>query len=248
MTGQAAVDTATTWLASWDRQQESYIPHREARFDFLTSVITAAGGTTARVLDLGCGPGSLLVRLCRSYPDTVLVGIDYDPVLLTIAAALLPNTTLLDADLRRPGWQTAAEGLSPYDMVVSCTALHWLSAKEIVGTYAAAFALLRPGGLILNADTMPITGGPALSGLLATALGATSDTSPWNHWWQGLGSERAYEPQLAERDQRQRAYPRTGEFITDARWHQNALRANGFDEAAVIWRTGHEAIVAGRRP
>ncbi len=239
MTGQA-----TMWLESWDRQQESYIPHREARFEFLASVITAVGGITARVLDLGCGPGSLLVRLRRTHPEALLVGVDFDPVLLTIATTLLPDTTLLDADLRGPDWVAAAATRGPYDLVVSCTALHWLSAKEIARVYASALRLLRPGGLLLNADTMPITGRPALSGLLAT----TSDSTAWNQWWQALESARAYEPQLGERSRRQRAHPRTAEFITDARWHQNALQANGFDEAAVIWRTGHEAVVAGRRP
>ena len=57
-------DTARDWIERWDRQQEESLPDREDRF---TALIDAVEEGTGRpdplVLDLGCGPGSLAVRL-----------------------------------------------------------------------------------------------------------------------------------------------------------------------------------------
>ena len=63
-------DTARDWIERWDRQQEESLPDREDRF---TALIDAVQEGTERpdpiVLDIGCGPGSLavrlLARLCR---------------------------------------------------------------------------------------------------------------------------------------------------------------------------------------
>ena len=57
-------DTARDWIERWDRQQEESLPDREDRF---TALIDAVEEGTGRpdplVLDIGCGPGSIGVRL-----------------------------------------------------------------------------------------------------------------------------------------------------------------------------------------
>ena len=62
-------DTARDWIERWDRQQEESLPDREDRF---TALIDAVEEGTGRpdplVLDLGCGPGSLAVRLLDRLP------------------------------------------------------------------------------------------------------------------------------------------------------------------------------------
>jgi trans-aconitate methyltransferase len=100
-------DTARNWIERWDRQQEEGLPDREDRF---TALIDAVQEGTGRpdplVLDVGCGPGSLAVRLLDRLPRAMVIGIDADPVSLTLARAAYPDVPGLrfaDLDLRGPG-------------------------------------------------------------------------------------------------------------------------------------------------
>ena len=62
--GMISQQQARTWIERWDAQQQSYLPDREDRFTALIDVVEAtAGRPDPLVLDLGCGPGSLAVRL-----------------------------------------------------------------------------------------------------------------------------------------------------------------------------------------
>ncbi len=104
---------ARLWLDRWDRQQEGYMPSREARFDLLIDAVAeTAGRSDPLVLDLGCGPGSLGARLQERLPGAAVVGIDTDPLLMALGAAAYDGIRFVDADLRAEGWSTVA-GLPP---------------------------------------------------------------------------------------------------------------------------------------
>src|SRR5437773_10643018 len=160
-TGEATVpeldrETAQRWIERWDRQQEEGLADREDRF---TALIDAVEEGTGRpdplILDIGCGPGSLGVRLLARLPHATVVGIDADPVSLTLGRAAysdVPGLRFADLDLRTPGW-AARLGLGDLgpgdrapDAAVSTTALHWLAEPELRALYAELAAVLRPGG------------------------------------------------------------------------------------------------------
>ena len=131
---------------------------REERFTALIDAVEAgAGRPDPLVLDLGCGPGSLSVRLLARLPAANVVAVDADPVTLSLGRAgyaSVPGLRFADLDLREPGW-VAGLGLPagrPVDAVVSTTALHWLSAAELHDLYRTLAGLLRPGGLFLDGD------------------------------------------------------------------------------------------------
>src|ERR1700735_1374734 len=134
LTDLPALDAAAArdWIDRWDRQQEVYMPDREERFTALIDAVEAGTGRPdPLVLDLGCGPGSLAVRLLDRLPRARVIGIDADPVSLALGQAAYsdrPGLRLVDLDLREPGW-SARLGLAPptnADAAVSTTALHWL--------------------------------------------------------------------------------------------------------------------------
>jgi trans-aconitate methyltransferase len=110
---EAAVDLdrARQWLSRWDAQQEWYMPDREERFTVLIDAVEAgADRDDPLVLDLGCGPGSLAVRLLDRMPAARVVAIDTDPLLLVLGRAAYGGRAGLrfaDQDLRRPGWAAA---------------------------------------------------------------------------------------------------------------------------------------------
>ena len=79
---------ALEWIAKWDEQQEEHLPDREDRFTALIDAVEeGAGRPDPLVLDLGCGPGSLSVRLLDRIPAATVVAVDADPLLLTLARA-----------------------------------------------------------------------------------------------------------------------------------------------------------------
>src|SRR6476620_9993315 len=90
-----SVGQARTWLDRWDRQQETYIADREERFEVIADLVAANGDDEPHIVDLGCGPGSLSVRLARRFPRGSVVGVDADPVLLALAVAAYGDTGAL---------------------------------------------------------------------------------------------------------------------------------------------------------
>jgi len=96
------------------------------------------------VVDLGCGTGEFTARLARLAAPGRVTGIDVDPAMAE-AARLQEggNLTILQ------GSAEEADALVPpgsVDLVVSRAVLHWLPAVALPGVFAAAFAILRPGG------------------------------------------------------------------------------------------------------
>jgi ubiquinone/menaquinone biosynthesis C-methylase UbiE len=104
---------------------------------------TAAQG--ARVLDIGTGPGVLLVELAQMRPDLHLTGIDLSPDMVAVAGRNLAPFG------ERAGVRTADVTNLPFDdgsfdLIVSSLSLHHWDRPE-----AAAPELervLKPGGLI----------------------------------------------------------------------------------------------------
>jgi trans-aconitate methyltransferase len=136
---------AQAWLQRWDRQQEGYVPDREATFALMFDVLDRLGAAPGRLLDLACGPGSLADRALARYPGAEVVGLDLDLVMLELARRTLGDRVRwVDADLRSPAW---TDGLGEFDAVVSATALHWLDAEHLPTLPDGLAAALRPGGL-----------------------------------------------------------------------------------------------------
>ena len=127
--------TAQGWIDRWDAQQTHYLPDREDRFTALIDAVEAgAGRPDPLVIDLGCGPGSLAVRLLDRMPDATVIAIDTDPVLLALGRVGYGGRGGLrfaDLDLRTPGWAGSLGLDRPADAAVSTTALHWLRAQEL---------------------------------------------------------------------------------------------------------------------
>jgi len=252
---------ARDWIARWDRQQEVYLADREDRF---AALIDAAEAGTGRpdplVLELGCGPGSLAVRLLARIPAATVIAVDADPVTLALGRAAyagVPALRFLDLDLRAPGWEAelGLEAGQRFDAVVSTTALHWLSAAELRALYQVLAGLLRTGGLFLDGDHLRLdeTENPVLARLdrvLEEAEGQRRypegyPGEDWQHWWQAVTADPALAAAAAERDRR--ALHHHGPEGTQLAAHVEALRAAGFAETGTLWQRGANRILAAVR-
>ena len=253
---------ARDWIDRWDRQQEVYMADREERFTALIDAVEAgAGRPDPLVLDLGCGPGSLSVRLLARLPEANVVAVDADPVTLSLGRAgyaSVPGLRFADLDLREPGWVSRL-GLPagrPVDAVVSTTALHWLSAAELHDLYRTLAGLLRPGGLFLDGDHLQEdeTSSPVLA-RLDRALeereagrrhsgGQAGDAESWNEWWQAVAADPALAEAAAERSQGLVHHSNEGAQLAA---HTSALRAAGFAEVGTLWQRGSSRVLCGVR-
>jgi SAM-dependent methyltransferase len=254
-------DQARAWIQRWDRQQEVSLPDREDRFTALIDAVEdGAGRPDPLVLDLGCGPGSLAVRLLDRLPHATVIGIDADPVSLELAARAYgdrPGLRLADLDLRQPGW-SARLGLDrPADVAVSTTALHWLHETELRALYAELASVLAPGALLLNGDHFgeDPERAPTLA-RLDRALREREDrrrfpgghAESWSGWWQAVAADPLLSGQYAERGRRRVEAGHHGTESTQLATHVDALTQAGFTEVGTLWQRGDSRLLCAVLP
>ena len=206
------------------------------------------------MLDLAGGTGTIALRTLTRFPGARVTVLDQDPVLLAIAeASLRERGTVVDADLADPRWaaKLPADG---FDAVLTATALHWLPAERVATLYAEVREVLRPGGIVVNADHMPEESLPVLSEQLREhgrrqreARYAAGAATSWPDWWRIVADDEFLGPRAAERERIYPAGHHGQEWTPPAIWHVDALRVAGLAEAGVLWRGGTDAAVAGLR-
>ena len=104
-----------------------------------------------RVLDLGCGTGTLTIMLKQSAPQANIAGLDGDPEVLAIAQS---KANQVGAEIK---WETGLSYDLPYldnsfNVVVSCLVMHHLSTADKLRTFQEVLRVLRPGGRFHIAD------------------------------------------------------------------------------------------------
>lgn len=105
------------------------------------------------VVDIGCGTGSLAVRIKRQRPDVRVVGVDPDPEVLGIARAKADKAGAEIEFVQGMG-DRAAELAGPgsADKTVSSLVLHQCPVPMKKAIIANMFTVLRPGGRLVIAD------------------------------------------------------------------------------------------------
>lgn len=104
----------------------------------------------ARVLDVGCGNGNLLMQIRKAFPDFKLYGQDLSTDLIenNLTDPDLEGIEFFSGDLREPGFgKQENEG---YDVIIASAVLQTLTSpeeyEEVLGMLAVA---LRPNGLLI---------------------------------------------------------------------------------------------------
>lgn len=234
------------WLRRWDEQQTGYLPDREGRFEVMLDVLATLLPDEFVALDLACGPGSISERLLARFPRARTVALDLDPVLLALGEGALGmldgRLRWVEANLAGDDWVEQL-GEARIDAVLSTTALHWLTADQLIAVYRQLGGLLPEGGVFLNGDHMAFpphlpafaqVAGVVKEGRRADAF-ERRGVEDWARWWDALRAEPGLEPLFAERDRRFADRP-TGFPQPIAALHEAALRDAGFRQVGVIWQ------------
>lgn len=108
------------------------------------------------ILDLGCGPGDIALRLARAYPACDVTGLDGSEAMLKFARQALSGSGLEDRVRFVRGMLPGAQLPRPrYQAVISNSLLHhlhdpdvlWSTIREVAGPDAPVLVmdLMRPG-------------------------------------------------------------------------------------------------------
>lgn len=214
------------------------VPYHDQQIEVLLRLLPLPRDQALRILDLGCGSGTLLDALLRVFPKATGVGADFSTPMLDLAGDRLGHAgqrvALTRVDFNEPTWAGALSG--EFDAVVSRYAIHHVSDERKRGVYTGCYALLRKPGVFVNIEHVASHGpkGEALyDGLFVDTLfeaarrrGEAPDYGAVEAAYQRRPDKAANilaptEPQLA--------------------W----LRAAGFVDVDCYWKCFELAILAG---
>jgi ubiquinone/menaquinone biosynthesis C-methylase UbiE len=121
---------------------------------------TVSLASAPAILDLGCGPGALALRLARRCPDRAVIGVDLSPAMVRMARARAAREGLAER-VRFLEGNAAALPLDDgaFDLVVSTLSLHhW---RDRAAALREIHRVLKPGGRAwiwdIRKDTTPET-------------------------------------------------------------------------------------------
>jgi ubiquinone/menaquinone biosynthesis C-methylase UbiE len=237
------------WFERWEAMQNCYVPQRVYRFDLMLSLVNLPREDKVRILDLGCGPGSLTFRALWHYSNAHVVAVDFDPVMLAMGRNVVNEEAnrvqFVLADIRQADWWEPYEGM--FDLVMSATTLHWLSAEHLAQVYQRIYQVLKPSGWFLNSDhvasddpEMQTRYRQMLQVRQQAAFGATGADN-WDGFWQSLRRELE-QPDVHETE----LWEGTDDGLP-RQFHIEALQACGFEQVAVHWQDLGEAVVSARK-
>jgi len=237
------------WYERWEAMQACYIVQREHRFDLMLRLPGLPRTGDVQILDLGCGPGSLVFRALRHYPNTRVVAVDADPVLLAmgqgVAGQRADRIQFLQADIRGAEWWTAYD--EAFDLVLSATTLHWLSPAHLKAAYRRIYRALKPAGWFMNSDHMA-SDDPAMQARYQQILQAKQETAfratgadDWDGFWQALAG--ALRPLSLQDLWREMDLWEGTDDGHPKQFHLDALRQCGFEQVEVCWQDLGEAVI-----
>ncbi len=105
----------------------------------------AAIDTGQRVLDVGCGTGTLLSMIAERHPDALLAGVDPDPQVLQRAQRKIAQSGHSVA-LRQGSATALPYAAESFDLVVSSLVFHHLTCGEKLQAMREIHRVLAPAG------------------------------------------------------------------------------------------------------
>lgn len=238
-------------IDSWERQQDAYIRHREGRFGIILDALSYARPDVGTVLDLAGGLGSFSKLILQRFPRSQVLTLDYDPALLELARHNLRDyrdrSTIVEANLVDAAWTDALGDHRP-DVIVSSTALHWLSTGHLVALYERLATVLDRGGLFFNADHLSHSASGSFFHSVSTADDTRQQASAfadgvldWDGWWEQVRAVEGLAELTIERDRRFEGSPEN--LDATAQLHTEALRVADFSETGTLWQYFDDYIV-----
>jgi len=128
------------------------IPHYPQMLEALVSAIPFDASKPIRVIDLGCGTGTISQRVLAAFPNARVACLDLAENMVEMAKVKLaqhPHVRYLAGDFNTFAFDAQV------DVAVSSLALHHLTTDaDKRGFYRQIYDALAPGGVFYNADVV----------------------------------------------------------------------------------------------
>ncbi len=139
----------------WVDKDSRRTAEREAQFNAALDWLSVFVGGQSRVMDLGCGPGTLAEKLLATFPAMQVICSDGSDEMLKLARQRLVSygdrVSYAQADFGAQNW--IANLPRQLDAVVSARAIHNLRKLKLISpVYGQIHELLRPGGVFMNIE------------------------------------------------------------------------------------------------
>ena len=232
------------WIKRYDRMQEKYLVKRSERFDIIARLIKTVCPNPKLIVDLGCGAGSLTIKLLEEFNSAKVYAVDLDPAILLLAGHRLKHfknrAQIVQSDITKMDWNKYIGA----DVVASATALHCLKAEGLEVVYQQIYKILRKGGIFLNADHSGSSNNliqrywESNREQMLREQGQSADD--WDGFWQKFLSELGDDARI-ERQKALGQWQGTEEGMP-LQWHLKKRTQYGFENADCFWRCDCDAI------
>lgn len=131
------------------------MPFAKEQVATMLTFVAKTCARVSRVLDVGCGGGTIGIPFLRAYPEAEVVFHDFSDTMLAAArenAGERENASFVSSDMSAPGWTKPLAAFAPFDVIVSGYAIHHLSDERKRAVYNDIFSLLAKGGVFLNLE------------------------------------------------------------------------------------------------
>jgi tRNA (cmo5U34)-methyltransferase len=212
----------------FDRIILTLIPHYPTMVRTLVEAIPFGRSKPLRVIDLGCGTGTVAAQILDAFPNAEVTCLDLAENMITIAREKLARYPLVNYAAAS---FSAFEFCGEYDAIVSSLALHHLLTDEDKQHfYRRIYRSLSSGGVFYNADAVL-----ASNDFLQTVY--------MNGWRRFMGQslsqdeiEGKWIPKYQEED-------RPAKLIDQLAW----MTEIGFSDVDVLWKYCNFAVYGGVR-
>lgn len=204
------------------------IPYYREMVDALVAVLPFPARASIRVLDLGCGTGTVAERVLQMFPEAHVTCLDFSAKMIDMARCKLGGDARADyvvSDFRRFRWDRT------YDAVVSSLALHHLATDEEKREFCGrVFAGLNQGGCFYNADVV-LSPNTHVQGVYLER-------------WKEYMRRSVPEPEVEERWMK--VYEEEDRPAALSK-HLEWLKEAGFREVDVVWKYYNFAVLGGTK-
>ena len=104
-----------------------------------------------RILDIGCGTGSMTIMLKQSFPESQVIGLDLSPYMLTVAAHKSAKANV-DIQWQHGNAEKTSFPDSSFDLITAALLCHETPPTITQSILTECFRLLKVGGQILVLD------------------------------------------------------------------------------------------------
>lgn len=140
-----------TWDESLFRGAAEYyergrVPYPPQLADVFAACADLSGAP--RLIDVGCGPGTVALRLAHLF--AAVVGVDADPGMIAEAERLAAKANVRNVTWRKSRAEDLSDDLGPFRYATFAQSFHWMD-RELVAK--KMFTMIEPGGAFVHVDT-----------------------------------------------------------------------------------------------